>query len=498
MHAVDLSSQRAAAPIRIFGSRHAKAFTSSRGPDASAAVRSSSLAPPPLLFRALRPICIGRPEPPPLGWSKRWWDLPPPKACHGHETALLPPGQRRFSLCILRLRGIALKNGVFMRASMVSAALVAALVGYGSTIALVLSAATALGATPAQTTSWLLGVCLAKAVGSAVLSTWHRVPVVLAWSTPGAALIAASQGVTMAQGVGAFLLTAGLIVLTGAVRPLGRLIVMIPDGVAAAMLAGVLLPFCLKGAGAALALPWVILPMVGVFALVRLRSPPFAVLAALVTGVGLALGIGAHVPALVLQAPAPVLIWPQFDVAALLGLGVPLYLVTMASQNLPGFAVLRAAGYIPPVQSALVVTGGISGIAALFGAHTVNMAAITAAICLGDDVHPDRDQRWKVGLFYAGFWVCLGLLGPVILTVLTALPPALVTGIVALALLSPLMGALSGAMAVADTRFAAVVTIVVAGSGVAAFGIGGAFWGLLAGLVVWGMERVAVRRKSHP
>jgi benzoate membrane transport protein len=376
-----------------------------------------------------------------------------------------------------------------MRLSMVSAALVAALVGYGSTVALVLAAATALGATPAQTTSWLLAVCLAKAAGSAVLSAWHRVPVVLAWSTPGAALIAASQGVSMAQGVGAFLLAAGLIMLTGAVRPLGRLIAVIPDGVAAAMLAGVLLPFCLKGAGAALALPWVILPMVGVFALVRLKSPPFAVLAALVTGIVLAVMTGTQMPELALTAPSAVLIRPEFDVAALLGLGVPLYLVTMASQNLPGFAVLRAAGYAPPVQSALVVTGGVSGISALFGAHTVNMAAITAAICLGDDVHPDRDQRWKVGLVYAGFWVCLGLLGPVILTVLTALPPDLVTGIVALALLSPLMGALAGAMAVSDTRFAATVALAVAGSGVVAFGIGGAFWGLLAGLVIWGMER---------
>jgi len=208
-----------------------------------------------------------------------------------------------------------------MRVSMVSAALVAALVGYGSTIALVLSAATALGATPAQTTSWLLAVCLAKALGSAVLSSWHRVPVVLAWSTPGAALIAASEGITMAQGVGAFLLAAGLIVLTGALRPLGRVIAAIPDGVAAAMLAGVLLPFCLKGAGAALALPWVILPMVGVFALVRLRSPPFAVLAALVTGVALAIAQGTGLPPVVLQAPTPVLIAPEFTIAALLGLG---------------------------------------------------------------------------------------------------------------------------------------------------------------------------------
>jgi benzoate membrane transport protein len=142
------------------------------------------------------------------------------------------------------------------------------------------------------------------------------------------------------------------------------------------------------------------------------------------------------------------------------------------------------------------VTGGISGVAALFGAHTVNMAAITAAICLGDDVHPDRDQRWRVGLVYGVFWVLLGLLGPVILTVLTALPPALVTGIVALALLAPLTGALVGAMAATETRFAATLTIAVAGSGVAAFGIGGAFWGLIAGLVVWAVEQAA-RQKSR-
>jgi benzoate membrane transport protein len=274
-------------------------------------------------------------------------------------------------------------------------------------------------------------------------------------------------------------------------------VAMIPDGIAAAMLAGVLLPFCLKGAGAALALPWVILPMVGVFAVVRLKSPPIAVLAALFTGVGLAFLTGSQIPSLAFVPPAPVLILPEFTLATLLGLGVPLYLVTMASQNLPGFAVLRAAGYAPPVQSALVVTGGLSGIAALFGAHTVNLAAITAAICLGDDVHLDRNQRWKVGLVYAAFWVCLGLLGPMILTVLTALPPAFVAGIVALALLSPLMGALSSAMAVAETRFAAAVTLVVAGSGVIAFGIGGAFWGLMAGLVVWGMEQVTVRQKSR-
>ena len=381
-----------------------------------------------------------------------------------------------------------------MRISMISAALVAALVGYGSTIALVLSAAAAVSATPAQTLSWVLAVCFAKALGSAWLSWRHRIPVVLAWSTPGAALIAATQGISMAEAVGAFILAAVLIAATGAIGPLGRMIAMIPDGIAAGMLAGVLLPFCLKGAVAAQALPTLVLPMVAVFAVVRLVNPALAVLAALATGIGLALLTKAmQMPDIAFALPHPVLIMPEFRLSVLLGLGVPLYLVTMASQNLPGFAVMRSAGYVPPVRSALGVSGGISAIAAFFGSHTVNMAAITAAICLGDDVHPNRNQRWKVGFAYAAVWVCLGLLGPVILAILAALPPALITAIVALALLSPLMGALTGAFLQVDQRFAATVTIAVGGSGIAAFGIGAAFWGLLAGLVVAGMER-SVRR----
>jgi benzoate membrane transport protein len=381
-----------------------------------------------------------------------------------------------------------------MRASLFSAALVAALVGYGSTIALVLSAAAALGATPAQTTSWVVTICFAKAAGSAILSTWARVPVVLAWSTPGAALIAVTTGITMAQGVAAFLLAGVLIALTGAIRPLGAIVARIPDAIAAGMLAGVLLPFCLKGAIAAQADPALILPMVAVFALVRLKNPALAVLAALTTGVALAFGTGAAaLPVWSAPLPLPVLIVPAFDLPTLLGLGLPLYLVTMASQNLPGFATMRAHGFAPPVRAALGVTGMISAATALFGAHTVNMAAITAAICMGDDVHPDRSRRWKVGLAYAGVWVALGLSGPLLIAVFAALPPALMTALVALALMGPLMGALTGAVAVPDQRFAAILTLAVTGSGVAAFGIGAAFWGLVAGLVIFASEKLRQR-----
>lgn len=381
-----------------------------------------------------------------------------------------------------------------MRPSLISAALVAALVGYGSTIALVLAAAAALGATADQTASWVMAICFAKAAGSALLSSLYRVPVVLAWSTPGAALIAASAGYGMAEGVAAFLLAGLLIAATGLIKPLGALVARIPDGIAAAMLAGVLLPFVLKGAAAGQAAPLLVAPMAALFALVRLKNPALAVLAALAAGLATAFATGsAGLPPLPPIPPTPVLIAPEFHWPVLIGLGLPLYLVTMASQNLPGFATMRAAGYTPPVAPALTTTGLISAFAALFGAHTVNMAAITAAICMGDDVHPDRNQRWKVGLAYAAVWVILGLTGPVVIAILNALPPALMTALVALALLGPLMGALTGAFAHPDQRFPATITLAITGAGIAFAGIGAAFWGLLAGLAIWGLERLARR-----
>lgn len=393
-----------------------------------------------------------------------------------------------------------------MQISMISAALVAALIGYGSTIALVLSAAAAVGATASQTASWVFAICIAKAIGSGYLSFSNRMPVVLAWSTPGAALISATNGVSMAEAVGAFLLSGALVVLTGALRPLGRLVARIPDGVASAMLAGVLLPFCLKLTAAAQDLPRLIFPMILVFVVVRLRNPAIAVLAALATGVVLAFATGAAaMPGLSLPVPTLEFIAPAFRIDVLLGLGVPLYLVTMASQNLPGFATLRAAGYEPPVRAALGTTGILSMISGVFGAHPISMAAITAAICLGEDTHPDRSQRWKTGVIYAGFWALLGLLGPVILPILAALPPSLMTALVALALLGPLLGALTGAFAPPSTRFAAVVTLIIAASGVTAtlalptFGtpavisIGATFLGLVAGLLIFALEQMKAR-----
>ncbi|MFN6925880.1 MAG: benzoate/H(+) symporter BenE family transporter [Tabrizicola sp.] len=377
-----------------------------------------------------------------------------------------------------------------MRLSVISAAAVAALVGYAASVAIVLAAATALGATPEQTASWLLAVSIGKAAGSAFLSWQSRVPMVLAWSTPGAALIAATSGISLAEGVGAFVVAALLIAATGLIRPLGALVARIPDGIAAGMLAGVLLPFCLKGAVAAEALPAVVLPMVAVFLAVRLANPAMAVLAAFAAGMVPALLTGTDLGTLSLASPMLEPVLPEFRLPVILGLGLPLYLVTMASQNLPGFATLRAAGYEPPVGPALTVTGLISALTAPFGAHTVSMAAITAAICLGPDVHPDPGRRWIVGLAYAAAWVILGLLSPTVLQLLALLPGPMVLALVALALLGPLAGALAGAFARPEQRFAATTTLAVTASGVAAFGIGAAFWGLAVGIGVLLLDRL--------
>lgn len=378
-----------------------------------------------------------------------------------------------------------------MRPSMISAALVAALVGYGSTIALVLAAAQAVGANSVQTASWVAAICVAKGIGSIILSSWKKVPVVLAWSTPGAALIAASTGININEAVGAFLLAGALIALTGALPPVNKAVSSIPTGIASGMLAGVLLPFCIAVASHA-ASDWkMVLPIIAVFLIVRMASPLYAVLAALATGLVIAFTFaGVPAPALRFDVQPFVFIAPAFNASVLIGLGLPLYLVTMASQNLPGFAVMRAHGYTPPVSAALGVTGAGSMIAALFGAHTFNMAAITAAICMSDDTHPDKAKRWQVGLAYGVVWILLGLFGPVIIATILAVPKSIIAVVAGLALITPLIGALASAFEDTSTRFAAAATFIVTASGIASFGIGAAFWGLVAGLLVHFMDRV--------
>ncbi|TSJ62045.1 benzoate/H(+) symporter BenE family transporter [Starkeya sp. 3C] len=381
-----------------------------------------------------------------------------------------------------------------MRSSLVTSAVVAALVGFGGTLALIVAAAQAVGATPGQTTSGVVGLCLSMALTSAWLGWRHRMPIITAWTTPGAALIAGSHGLTVETAVGAFLLAGVLILVTAAVKPLGSLVQRLPVAIAAAMLAGVLFRFCTAVFTAGQADPLLVLPLVLIFLVARRISPFGSVLAVLVIGIALAFFLGLVGP-LPSGTPLPTLefILPRFDTQALIGIGLPLYVVTMASQNLPGFAVLQAAGYKPPTQSILASTAVASLITAPFGSLTSNLAAITASICTGPDTHPDPQKRWMATPFYALSYLVLAAGGAFVVALIAALPPGLVATFAGLALLGPLVNALGTAMGDAAKRFPAVLTFAVTASGVSLFDIGSAFWGLTAGLIALGIDRAGKR-----
>ncbi len=382
--------------------------------------------------------------------------------------------------------------------SLVFSAFVAVFVGFTASVAVVLAAAESLGATPAQTVSWVAGLALAKGAASLWLSWRHRLPIICAWSTPGAALIAASTGLDMAAAVGAFLLAAVLMMLTAAFRPLGALIEKIPMPIAAAMLAGVIFRFVVAVFDEMRVSPGLVLPLLAVFLLARLVNPFLGVIAALAAGIVLSFAGGlAAWPAGGLALSGLEFVTPRFDTAAMLGIGIPLYLVTMAAQNLPGFAVLRAAGYQPPVPACLFATGLASALTAPFGAHMVNMAAISASICTGPDTHPDPAQRWKAGIVYGLAWLAIAATAGLLLALILAMPKALIVAVAGLGLVGSLTGALTQATSSDGHRFAAVVTFAVAASSLTLFGVGSAFWSLVAGLGVLTLDAIAGRLRAR-
>lgn len=382
--------------------------------------------------------------------------------------------------------------------SLVFSAFVAVFVGFTASVAVVLAAAESLGATPAQTVSWVAGLALAKGAASLWLSWRHRLPIICAWSTPGAALIAASSGLDMAAAVGAFLLAAVLMMLTAAFRPLGALIEKIPMPIAAAMLAGVIFRFVVAVFDEMRVSPGLVLPLLAVFLLARLVNPFLGVIAALAAGIILSFAGGlAAWPVGGLALSGLEFVTPRFDTAAMLGIGIPLYLVTMAAQNLPGFAVLRAAGYQPPVPACLFATGLASALTAPFGAHMVNMAAISASICTGPDTHPDPAQRWKAGIVYGLAWLTIAATAGLLLALILAMPKALIVAVAGLGLVGSLTGALTQATSSDGHRFAAVVTFAVAASSLTLFGVGSAFWSLVAGLGVLTLDAIAGRLRAR-
>jgi benzoate membrane transport protein len=373
----------------------------------------------------------------------------------------------------------------------IAAGVLAAFVGFASSFAVVLQGLMAVGATRGEAASGLMALAIAMGLSGALLSLWRRQPISVAWSTPGAALLATSgtpEG-GFAAAVGAFLVCGVLIVLAGLWKPLGRAVERIPPALANAMLAGVLLGLCLAPVRAMGSVPWLTAPVVIVWALVFFWKRLFAVPAAVLVVVGL-IAFQGRSAAMVWSAP--VLVRPVFTVAAALGLGVPLFLVTMASQNIPGMAVLHLNGYRPPASPLFVTTGVFSLLGAPFGGHAVNLAAITAALCAGPDAHPDPARRYWAAVVAGVTYVGFGLLAGAATAFIAASPPVLIEAVAGLALLGAFGSALLGAVSAAEGREAALVTFLVTASGQGFLGVSGAFWGLLAGgamLVLGSVQR---------
>lgn len=377
-----------------------------------------------------------------------------------------------------------------------SSALIATVVGFGGTIALVVQALRALGASVEQTGSAVTALCLGIAVGGAALSLRTRMPIVLAWSTPGAALLAATTpGLAWPVTIGVFVAAALMMIVLGLVPVLGRLAARIPGSIASAMLAGVLLPFCLAAFRLASVDGLLVAVLVGVFIVARQRVPLYSLPLVLVAGVAITLARGdvAELPdGAVFGQLLPTM--PSFDARAIVSLALPLFLVTLVSQNLPGLVVLRAAGYEPKPGPLIVGTGALSLLLAPFGSHFLNLAAITAAICTSDDAHPDRARRWTVAMIYAGFYLLLAIFSPTLVRLFLALPNAVIATITGLALIPALMSSVENMLTTKDERDAAILTFLATGSGVVLLGLGSAFWGLAIGFLAVGAKRLWGRK----
>ncbi|MEO8753416.1 MAG: benzoate/H(+) symporter BenE family transporter [Casimicrobiaceae bacterium] len=367
--------------------------------------------------------------------------------------------------------------------SALSAGFVTVLVGFTSSAVIVFQAAQALGAGPAEIASWMWALGLGMGATCIALSLRYRVPVVTAWSTPGAAmLITSTAGVAMPEAIGAFLVCAALITLAGFTGWFERVIDRIPLSLASGMLAGVLLRFGLDVFIAMKSQFALAFAMFAVYLVARRVLPRYAVVTALAVGIALAALMGLlRVEGLHLELAQPVFTSPRFSLAALVGIALPLFVVTMASQNVPGAAVLRADGYKVPISPLIGWTGVATLLLAPFGAYALNLAAITAAICTGREAHEDPAKRYVAAVSAGILYIAIGLFGATVGALFAAFPKELILTIAGLALLGTIGNGLAAALAREREREAALVTFLVTASGVTLLGIGSAFWGLVAG-----------------
>ncbi|SFR05686.1 benzoate membrane transport protein [Enterobacter sp. kpr-6] len=363
------------------------------------------------------------------------------------------------------------------------AGFVAVLVGYASSAALIWQAASGVGASSAQIACWMTALGLAMGVSTLALTLWYRVPVLTAWSTPGAALLATSlHGATLNEAVGVFIFANALIVLCGVTGLFARLMKIIPHSLAAAMLAGILLRFGLQAfthldgdflISGSMLLAWV---------LCKAWLPRYAIVATLIVGALAAWLTGDVVTHnLAFNVVMPEFTAPHFTFTTLISVGVPFFLVTMASQNAPGVATMQAAGFHVAVSPLMIFTGALALLFSVFGVYSICIAAITAAICQSPDAHPDASKRWLAAAAAGVFYLLAGIFGGSITALMAALPLSWIQTLAGLALLGTISGSLHQALVNERERDAAIVTFLVTASGVTLLGVGSAFWGLVAG-----------------
>lgn len=380
--------------------------------------------------------------------------------------------------------------------------LLTAFVGFSSSFAVVLHGLKGVGASDAEAASALMALSIAMGICAIVLSLRTRMPISIAWSTPGAAFLATAGPLEggFAVAVGAFLVTAVLVIAAGLFRPLSRAVSAIPAPLANAMLAGVLIGLCFAPVKAIAFNPWFGLPIVLAYfvggAVNRLAAIPSALVAfVLVIAFGIDIPQGAMADVWHAIVPAPVLVAPQFTLAGLVSLALPLFIITMASQNIPGITVLRVNGYEPSAGPLFTATGIFSLLSAPFGGHVVNLAAITAAMCAGEDAHADPARRYWAAVVAGVGYVLIGLAAGAVTAFVALSPTILIEAVGGLALIAAFSGSAMAAFKEPETREAAAVTFLVTASGISFVGISGAFWGLIAGGIVIALGRLRVGRR---
>ncbi|BBH47456.1 benzoate/H(+) symporter BenE family transporter [Pseudomonas sp. KU43P] len=369
--------------------------------------------------------------------------------------------------------------------SAVVAGFIAMLTGYTSSLVLMFQAGQAAGLTSAQISSWIWALSIGMAVGSIGLSLRYRTPITIAWSTPGAALLITSLGgVSYPEAIGAYITCAILVLICGLTGSFERLVKRIPASLASALLAGILFKIGSEIFVAAQHRTLLVLGMFFSYLLVKRLSPRYCVLAALLVGTALSGTLGLlDFSGFRLEVATPVWTTPSFSLAATISIGIPLFVVAMTSQNMPGVAVLRADGYQVPASPLISATGFASLLLAPFGSHGVNLAAISAAICTGPHAHEDPSKRYTAAVWCGIFYGIAGVFGATLAALFAALPKELVLSIAALALFGSIMNGLTVAMGEAREREAALITFMVTASGFTLFSIGSAFWGIVAGVL---------------